>query len=290
MNIRTIITSIFSETHRTNRGFRIVLWLSLVAILCALITLFKLASAHSDFGTRHIQYFIIACAGCLYILVMTYYVKAQRDKTRRASEERYRSIIALSDIGAWEFHTETGYVWCSPEYFQMLGYDDAFWKHQARTIETVWVNMLHPDDRATAIQKFNDFSVARGGNQYENTFRLRHREGKWLWILSRSKALQKADGTRSKVILGSHIDITEKIATQIELRKRNQKLVNFAFSNAHHVRGPVARMLGLVDLVKIDRETDHHWYVQTISNEVRELDKIIQSISRDLEEIDERYE
>jgi light-regulated signal transduction histidine kinase (bacteriophytochrome) len=99
--------------------------------------------------------------------------------------------------------------------------------------------------------------------------------------------LRKADGTPARVMLGSHIDITEKIAIQMELHKRNQKLMKFAFSNAHHVRGPVARMLGLVELVKIDTETDRQWYVQTISNEVQELDKITKSIARELDEIEE---
>lgn len=221
-------------------------------------------------------------------MAMTYYVKAQRDRTRKASEEKYRSIIAISNMGAWEFHPETGYLWCSQEYFHMLGYDEkSFVKRYAITIESVWMNMLHPDDRQMAIEKFTEFYSGKGNRLYENTFRLKHRKGNWIWILSRSKVLYNADGTRKKVMLGSHIDITEKLSIQMELHKRNKKLMNFAFSNAHHVRGPVARMMGLVELVKIDKEADHQWYVQTISNEVHELDKITKSIARELDEIDE---
>jgi signal transduction histidine kinase len=88
-------------------------------------------------------------------------------------------------------------------------------------------------------------------------------------------------------MLGAHIDITEKIAIQLELRRRNQKLLDFAFSNAHHVRGPVARMLGLVHLSKFDTERDQKWYMQTIAGEVEGLDEIIKSIARDLDEIEE---
>src|SRR5690606_3929917 len=202
--------------------------------------------------------------------------------------EKYRSVIAISSMGAWEYHPQTGYVWCSPEYFHMLGYDEkSFLQHYKMTIEAVWINILHPEDRHMAIEKFTSFYSGRHNNLYENTFRLRHRKGNWIWILARSKALCKVDDSRSKVMLGSHIDITEKISIQLELRKRNKKLMNFAFSNAHHIRGPIARMLGLVQLVEIDTETDRQWYVQTIYNEIKELDKITKSIARELDEIDE---
>lgn len=219
---------------------------------------------------------------------MMYYVKAQRERATKASEEKYRSIIAISNMGAWEYHLETGHLWCSPEYFHMLGYDEhTFRKYHVMSIEGVWINMLHPEDRPVALEKFNSFSSGKSDSLYENTFRLRHRKGSWIWVLSRSKALIEANGSRSTVMLGSHIDITEKIAIQMELRKRNQKLMNFAFSNAHHVRGPVARMMGLVELVRIDTETDQQWYVQTISHEVKELDRITRSIARELDEIEE---
>ena len=46
-------------------------------------------------------------------------------------------------------------------------------------------------------------------------------------------------------------------------------------------------MLGLVELVKVDTEKDRQWYVENISNEVQQLDEIIKSISRELDEINE---
>ncbi len=269
------------------RFLRILMLMSLAVIIATMVSLLELASVNTDFDSVHIKLFIASCVACLYILGMTYYAKAQRDKLRRANEEKYRSIIAISDMGAWEFHSDTGYVWCSPEYFQMLGYEEeTFLKEYNLTIETLWLDLLHPEDRKPAVDKFAVFASGLDNSFYENTFRMKHRKGNWIWVLSRSKPLPTA-GRVGKVLLGSHIDISEKISIQIELRKRNQKLVNFAFSNAHHVRGPVARMLGLLRLVQIDTEASREWYVNTISNEVRELDKITKSISRELEEIEE---
>ncbi len=46
--------------------------------------------------------------------------KLTEDKLRE-SESRYRSIISVSNTGAWEFHRKQQFLWCSPEYFIMLG-------------------------------------------------------------------------------------------------------------------------------------------------------------------------
>ena len=276
------------QQRRKIRVLRTLVFFWLAIILFTLTLLFQFAFEKSYVTYWHILLFIISCAGCFYMLYLAYYVKTQRERAKTLSEEKYHSIIAVSGMGAWEFHADTGYLWCSPEYFQMLGYDEqSFLQRYSLTLDDVWINRLHPDDRQPAIEKFKAYFSAERNDLYENTFRLKHKSGHWLWILSRSKALQENDRASKMVMLGTHIDITDKIAIQMELRRRNQKLMDFAFANAHHVRGPVARMLGLLELIKVDTEKDRQWYVENISNEVQQLDEIIKSISRELDEINE---
>jgi len=277
-----------TQAGRRNRILRTIALLLMAVVLSTLILLFQFARESGQLKSWHILLFTISLTTCFYIAFLVFYAKKQRERTTRLSEEKYRSIIAVSGMGAWEFHADTGYLWCSPEYFEMLGYDQkSFLKQHTMTIDDVWKNMLHPDDRHSAVEKFENFFSKENASMYENTFRLKHKSGKWIWVLARSKALNKTDGSPGKVMLGTHIDITEKIAIQLALRSRNQKLMDFAFSNAHHVRGPVARILGLTELVKIDMEKDRQWYVETICDEVQKLDEIIKSIARELDEIEE---
>ena len=278
-----------NELSRKYRPIRIITLLFLAVILSTLIFLFRLVSAsNNDIRFWHVLMFLVSCTGCFILAVLVYYVKGQRERTSRLSEEKYRSIIAVSGMGAWEFHADTGFLWCSAEYFQMLGYSEQdFLQHHKMTIDDVWINMLHPDDRQAAVEKFTTFFSEQNVEMYESTFRLKHNSGNWIWVMSRCKALRRPDGAVSKVMIGTHVDITERISIQLELHRRNQKLMNFAFSIAHHVRGPVARMLGLVELVKLDKEKDHRWYVETITNQVKDLDEIIKSIAHELDDIDD---
>jgi len=71
---------------------------------------------------------------------------------------------------------------------------------------------------------------------------------------------------------------TENIKTQ------NEKLIKYAFTNAHHVRGPVARILGLLQLYRMDTDLNYPWVFEKIEEETKQIDEIIKGIGNDLNE------
>lgn len=72
---------------------------------------------------------------------------------------------------------------------------------------------------------------------------------------------------------------TEKIKFQ------NQKLIEFTFFTAHEVRGPVARILGLIELSKLDEiEADEKIQIlKRLEEAGLELDEVIRQINRKME-------
>ncbi len=77
-------------------------------------------------------------------------------------------------------------------------------------------------------------------------------------------------------------DLVKKKTRNIELQ--NKQLTDYAHANAHHVRGPLARLLGLFQLLKMEKDLDHQWYFEKMEHEALEMDKITKRISRDLSE------
>lgn len=135
------------------------------------------------------------------------------------SESRYRSIIAVSNTGAWEFHHNQDYLWCSPEYFKMLGEDpDNFTMDGTANLEEAWINLLHPDDRERAANHFAHYLKTGSVGMYENHFRMRHLDGSWVWILSRGQTLRNPDGSLSNITVGTHINITDRKQAEEELK------------------------------------------------------------------------
>jgi len=151
----------------------------------------------------------------------------RQEEATRQSEERYRSLIAVSETGCWEYNRESGVEWCSPEYFRMLGLDPGDFPMDGRSnLKDAWLDLLHPDDRERADRCFADYIADGSSSMYENTFRIRHADGRWLWILSRGRTLRAEDGSPTAMTLGTHIDITrqklaeERIYSLLEEKER----------------------------------------------------------------------
>lgn len=133
------------------------------------------------------------------------------EEALRKSQARYKSIIAVSNTGAWEYHHNTNYMWCSPEYFAMMGYrTDEFPLVEKDNLSEVWVNLLHPDDKTQATQAFFDYINGNSSGIYENHYRQKHKKGHWVWIWSRGQTLRNPDSQQETITVGTHIDITER--------------------------------------------------------------------------------
>jgi len=69
-----------------------------------------------------------------------------------------------------------------------------------------------------------------------------------------------------------------------EIKQQNQKLIEYAFFTAHEVRGPLARILGLVELAKLkELHHDREEILHRLENAANELDEVIRTINRKLE-------
>ncbi|MEO1098425.1 MAG: GAF domain-containing protein, partial [Bacteroidota bacterium] len=77
-------------------------------------------------------------------------------------------------------------------------------------------------------------------------------------------------------ILSKKIDTTTK-----EVVDKNHKLTNYAFYNAHKLRGPLARLLGLVNLVKSNylKKNEMPMVIDKLEEAASEMDEIVKEIN-----------
>ncbi len=74
-------------------------------------------------------------------------------------------------------------------------------------------------------------------------------------------------------------DITERKQNELKIINQNEKLKVIAWQQSHEVRGPVASILGLLNLIKTeDKETYNPLYLQYLQQSAEQLDKIIHKI------------
>jgi PAS domain S-box-containing protein len=135
-----------------------------------------------------------------------------------ATTKKYRQLLATSNTGAWEYFPATGSLNCNSVYFSMLGRDIKDFNLSGKSLYETWTDLLHPDDKATAMRRFMDYLDDPSG-MFESLFRMKHTNGNWVWICSRGGFLKVEDTSNASSIIGTHIDITEQKQAQEEIHR-----------------------------------------------------------------------
>ncbi|MBP2001554.1 diguanylate cyclase (GGDEF)-like protein/PAS domain S-box-containing protein [Paenibacillus shirakamiensis] len=145
--------------------------------------------------------FIFICVGLLGFL-WTSYRLYQYKRRLHDSEERYHTASYGSDIIIWNMDIAKEKYYISDPWYALMGYVRGEFKGQLQS----WRSLIHPEDRLSA-------EVARAahmtGNQaiYRAEYRMRKKDGEYLWFEVRGKAIRDKYGTPLRMA-GSIMDIT----------------------------------------------------------------------------------
>ncbi len=135
----------------------------------------------------------------------------------RASEERFALAMRGSNDGVFDWDLSTNQVYYSTRWKAMLGYSEDELPNVFRT----WEELVDPADKADAQAMATDYLEGRR-DDFHTEFRMRHKDGHWVDILSRAFLLRDASG-RALRMVGTHVDITQRKATEAALRQSEQR-------------------------------------------------------------------
>ncbi len=141
------------------------------------------------------------------------------EKALRISEERLSFAISASSDAIWEMNPNTGTVYYSPRWYEMLGYSG----QEFPMTREKWKSLCHPADCQGMRIMMQRVLASPGSPGYTSEFRLRHREGRWVWILSRGKVV-KRDATGIPVLLaGTNTNITKRKLAEEALKVSEER-------------------------------------------------------------------
>lgn len=142
----------------------------------------------------------------------------ERTRQFQQSEERFRTAMAATSDGLWDWNVPSGEVYYSPAYFAMLGYHpDAFPPNVA-----TWENLVHPDDLKRA-KEVNEACIRNETDGIEVEFRMLARDGSWHWILGRGHAVRRNAQGKALQLIGTHVDITLRKHAEEALRESEER-------------------------------------------------------------------
>ncbi len=149
--------------------------------------------------------------------------RKQAEEDLKRSEQRFQLSMEATNDGLWDWDIKTDMAYFSPAFFTMLGYKVGEFAETVRS----WRNLLHPGDKETALMKISECIDGITGS-FEMEFRLKAKNGDWLWVLSRGKCVERDNEGKAVRIVGTHVNINDRKNADNEILKR-ELLLNKIF-------------------------------------------------------------
>jgi PAS domain S-box-containing protein len=212
----------------------------------------------------------------LFSIVQDTTEQRHAEETLAAEQMRLLNILSGTNVGTWEWHVPSGKICLNERWSQMLGYQ--LDELNPLTIE-VWKELCHPDDLPIVINQLEGH-LSGTIEYYKCEFRMRHKNGSWIWILDRGQVGTWLESGEPEWMYGTQFDITElkeSEAALIEAKETaeaaSQAKNVFLATMSHELRTPLNPIIGFTELLL---------EAQNMTDEQREWLQITKSRSIDL--------
>lgn len=123
-------------------------------------------------------------------------------------------VIYGAELGTWRLDLRTGQNKINDRWAEILGQTRA---EMGQVTDQDFLALVHPDDRSVLLAKQAE---RRKRRDYLTTdeFRMRHKAGHWVWVLSRSRPVEYSAGGEPLVLSGVHIDVTPRKELEVALQ------------------------------------------------------------------------
>ncbi len=127
------------------------------------------------------------------------------------SEALWKFALEGSHQGAWDWDLVARRIWFSPRFTEILGHPQAAFGDT----EEDWTSRMHPDD-AAGVHAAVERHFSEDTPFYEADYRMRHRDGHWVWTRSRGKLMARTPDGRPWRMVGMLTDVSERHALEEE--------------------------------------------------------------------------
>lgn len=149
--------------------------------------------------------------------------RALREMTER--HRRLEMIIDGTAMGSWEWNCQSGQMWVNERWAQIVGYSR---EELAPITPETFLQLVHPDDRAGSDALLQEHLAGRSP-QYDSLCRMRHKEGRWIWVQDRGRVYEWDAQGRPLRMAGAHADVSDLQNARedaADMRQRLQAVVD----------------------------------------------------------------
>ena len=172
------------------------------------------------------------------------------EQSLRAQGELWKQAMESTGDAVWDWDLEQGVEVLSGEVAALYGYAPG----ELPALPDALDALTHPDDLAVMRQAREDHFAQRT-RAYVNEHRIRCKDGRWKWVLSRGVVIRRAADGRPLRMIGTHTDIdAAKRGAELQRERDLAAAANRAKSDflsrvSHELRTPLNAVLGFAQLL-----------------------------------------
>lgn len=191
-----------------------LLLLTSISIVYALTMFLEWAGISSHYD--HLEDLLGAMIPMLWIFLFYALIQHVNSRSLKVSEERMHLALMATQAGMWDWFVQSGNVIINERWAEIIGYSIA---DLTPVTYSTWEKYVHPDDlndAKTQIQRHFDREI----DFFSCEIRMLHKNGHWVWVLTKGMLVERDDDGTPVRMTGTHLDITERKNSQIELKQQ----------------------------------------------------------------------
>ena len=204
------------------------------------------------------------------------------DKLLRQSNERFEKVTEATHDAIWDWNIMENTLYWGAGFKDLFGYQI---EKITPTLES-WTNHIHPEDRESVLQNIYGALERLDQSNWIAEYRYQRHDGTFADVIDRGIVIR--DENRNAIrMVGAMNDITERKNFEIsrsnylkKIELQNEKLRNIAWTQSHIVRAPLARMLGIMNIIEDNdnSQEDNQIWLKHLRESADELDEIIKDM------------
>lgn len=145
--------------------------------------------------------------------------RVQRERTYLLEQQIHQNFLEQSHDGYWDWYINENYIYISPRYWNMLGYD----KNIGDATPNDFIQHAFDEDyKSGQIQLVKHFK-SKGEIPFAHELRLHHKDGSTVHVICNGNVVEWDENGRAVRMVGTHTDIT----THKRLQRNLQDSLNF---------------------------------------------------------------
>lgn len=179
---------------------------------------------------------------------VTHFVAIQTDVTEKmraeaeleSARERMELALTGAQLGLIDTDMVTGETFFNARFAEILGYEQG--ELIVNKAADLWTH-LHADDVERMQQALADH-INGLADRMEQEYRMRHKTGRWVWILARGRIVARAPDGTPKRYTGTILDITERKEQSERILELSQRLIAISETERAEISSELHDVLG----------------------------------------------